>query len=118
MAQIVQDVEGPMALRSVNIVHGLSGRPAQLKEGIIPASRSPWSVGIRGAIHNLRYTNRLTFRCAIKPIIARRTDVRKRPFSPLFLARIHRTGLDDLWALATGKSTAGFRTRPAPYQSS
>ena len=69
MAQIVQDVEGPMALRSVNIVHGLSGRPAQLKEGIIPASRSPWSVGIRGAIHNLRYTNRLTFRCAIKPII-------------------------------------------------
>ena len=69
MAQIVQDVEGPMALRSVNIVHGLSGRPAQLKEGIIPASRSPWSVGIRGAIHNSRYTNRLTFRCAIKPII-------------------------------------------------
>ena len=50
MAQIVQDVEGPMAVRSVNIVHGLSGRPAQLKEGIIPASRSPWSVGIRGAL--------------------------------------------------------------------
>ena len=79
MAQIVQDVEGPMALRSVNIVHGLSGRPAQLKEGIIPASRSPWSVGIRGAIHNSRYTNRLTFRCVIRPIIARRTDVRKGP---------------------------------------
>ena len=92
MAQIVQDVEGPMALRSVNIVHGLSGRPAQLKEGIIPASRSPWSVGIRGAIHNLRYTNRLTFRCSISPIIAQRIGVRKRPFSPLFLARIHRTG--------------------------
>ena len=52
-------------MRSVNIVHGLSGRPAHLKEGIIPASRSPWSVGIRGAIHNSRYTNRLTFRCAI-----------------------------------------------------
>ena len=61
-------------MRSVNIIHGLSGRPAQLKEGIIPASRSPWSVGIRGAIHNSRYTNRLTFRCAIMPIIERRTD--------------------------------------------
>ena len=56
--------------------------------------------------------------CAIIGFIAQRTDVRKRPFSPLFLARIHGTGLDDLWALATGKSTAGFRTRPAPYQSS
>ena len=54
MAQIVQDVEGPIALRSVNIIHGLSGRPAQPKEGIIPALRSPWSVEIRGAIHNLR----------------------------------------------------------------
>lgn len=53
MAQIVQDVEGPIALRSVNIIHGLSGRPAQPKGGIISASRSPWSAGIRGAIHNL-----------------------------------------------------------------
>ena len=84
MAQIVQDVEGPMAVRSVNIVHGLSGRPAQLKEGIIPASRSPWSVGIRGAIHNLRYTNRLTFRRAIRPLIARRTGVCNSSFAPLF----------------------------------
>ena len=66
MAQIVQDVEGPIALRSVNIIHGLSGRPAQPKEGIIPALRSPWSVEIRGAIHNLRYTNRPTVRCAIR----------------------------------------------------
>ena len=53
MAQIVQDVEGQIALRSVNILHGLSGRPAQPKGGIISASRSPWSAGIRGAIHNL-----------------------------------------------------------------
>ena len=59
MAQIVQDVEGPIALRSVNILHGVVR---------ISASRSPWSaVGIRGAIHNLRYTNRSTVRCAITP---------------------------------------------------
>ena len=31
-------------------------------------------------------------RCAIIGLIAQRSGVRKRPFSPLFLARIHRTG--------------------------
>ena len=92
MAQIVQDVEGPMAVRSVNIVHGLSGRPAQLKEGIIPASRSPWSVGIRGAIHNSRYTNRLTFRCVIRPIIAQRTD----PLAPgSGVTQVHTTAVTE-----------------------
>ena len=64
MAQIVQDVEGPIALRSVNILHALSGRPVQQKEGIISASRSLWSVGIRGVIHNQRCVNQIRYQNA------------------------------------------------------